>query len=98
MKHTFQNGFLDKHLSSIKRENVKEFYRWAFLNTCVVDPNYEDEVESYVKELEDRIGTKFPLGRAEVKSLRLTLDRVNALHRSLTWYMVSECCIKLIVD
>lgn len=80
--------FLDKPLSAIKRENLKEFYRWAFLNTHTVDPSHDDELEMYVKKLEERMGVKFEHGVGEVKSLRLTLDKVNALHRSLLWYMV----------
>lgn len=82
--------FLDEPLSAIKRENVKEFYRWAFLNTDVADPSHEDELEMYVEKLEERIGVQFEQGIGEVKSVRLTLDKVNALHRSLIWYMVSK--------
>lgn len=79
--------FLNAPVSAIKRENVKEFLRWAFLSTDVTDPSYDDELESYVKKLEGRMGTNIPPGRAEVKCLRLSLDKVNALHRSLIWYM-----------
>jgi hypothetical protein len=82
--------FLDVPVSAIKRENVKEFYRWAFLNTHVADPSHEDELEMYVKKLEERMGVQFEQGIGEVKSLRLTLDKVNALHRSLLWYMVNK--------
>ena len=78
-------------LSAIKRENVEEWLRWAFLNTGKADPAHVDEVEGYVKSLEASTGTIFGPGRAlNVKSLRLTLDRVNALHRSLVWYVVSH--------
>jgi hypothetical protein len=80
--------FLDEPLAAIKRENIKEWFRWAFLNTAMDDPTYDDEVEGYVKKLEMRIGMNFEPGRADVKSIRLTLDRVDALHRSLIWYMV----------
>ena len=80
--------FLNEKLSSIKKDNVKEFFRWGFLNTGVVDPDHDDELEVYVKKLEERMGAEFPQGRGDVKSLRLTLDKVAALHRSLTWYMV----------
>jgi len=80
--------FLDAPMSDIRRENVKEFFRWAFLNADAADPEYDDELESYVKKLEGRIGREFPPGKSDIKSLRLTLDKVNALHRSLIWYMV----------
>jgi len=87
-KQYISKWFLNERLSAIKRDNVKEFFRWAFLNTDVVDPNYDDELEIYVQKLEERIGTEFLQGRGDVKSLRLTLEKVGALHRSLVWYMV----------
>ena len=54
----------------------------------MTDPNYEDELEGYVEKFEMGTGLKFEPGRANVKCLRLTLDKVDALHRSLIWYMV----------
>lgn len=86
--------FLDKHVSTIKKENVKEFFQWAFLNTDVADPGYDDELDDYVKKFEARIGIEFQHGRTDVKSLRLTLDKVNALHRSLIWYMVRSTSLE----
>jgi hypothetical protein len=76
-------------LTAVKRENVKEWLRWAFLNTDVNDPTYDDEVEEYVRSIELGTGLRFEDGRADVKCLRLTLDNVDALHRSLVWYAVS---------
>jgi hypothetical protein len=75
-------------LASVKRENVKEFFRWAFLNTDRDDPTYDDELEEYVKSIELGTGLSFEHGRADIKCLRLTLDKVDALHRSLVWYSV----------
>ncbi len=86
--------FLGEQVSGIKRENVKEFFQWAFLSTGVADSSYDDELDEYVKKLEARIGTEFEQGRTDVKSLRLTLDEVNALHRSLIWYMVRSTSLE----
>ncbi|KIW36676.1 uncharacterized protein PV06_11094 [Exophiala oligosperma] len=80
--------FFYTSLTAVKRENVKEFFRWAFTNTDLNDHAYEDEVEEYVKSIELSTGVKFEHGRADVKCLRLTFDKVNALHRSLVWYSV----------
>jgi len=88
VEHYISKWFLNAPLSAIKRENVKEWFRWAFMNTDEFDASYDEEVNSYVKRLEKKIGTEFEQGRSDVKCLRLTLDKVNALHRSLTWYMV----------
>lgn len=84
--------FLDAPLAEIKRENVKEFYRWAFCNTGEPDPAYEDEVEEYVGEMERLLGRHLEPGRGNAKCLRLTLDNVDMLHRSLTWYL----CVSIV--
>jgi hypothetical protein len=75
--------------TEIKRENVKEFFRWAFLNTGKFDPAVEEEVEEYTGEMEKLLGKKFEQGRGNAECLKLTLNRVEMLHRSLTWYLVS---------
>ncbi|RSL89251.1 hypothetical protein CEP52_014962 [Fusarium oligoseptatum] len=73
--------------SEIKRDNVKDFFRWAFLNTGEHDPVYDEELEEYTQEMERLLGRKLELGRGNAKCLRLTLDKVEMLHRSLTWYL-----------
>jgi hypothetical protein len=74
----------------VKREDVKEFMRWAFLNSGQVnkDKEYEDEIECYVRAMEKLLGREIPPGKGGAKSLRLTLDKVDCLHRSLVWYFV----------
>ncbi|KAM9874273.1 alpha beta hydrolase fold family [Verticillium dahliae] len=79
--------FQDAPLSEIKRENMKEFFRWAFLNTGDVDPAHDEELEEYVGEMEKLLGRKLEPGHGNAKCLRLTLDKVEMLHRSLTWYL-----------
>ena len=81
--------FLDAPASEIKRENVKDFLRWAFLNKGETEAADEEKLDEYVEGLEKMLGRQFETGRGEAKCLRLTLDRVDMLHRSLTWYMVS---------
>jgi hypothetical protein len=80
--------FLGAHKGQIKRENVKEFIRWAFLNTEQTKSEDEDEVEGYVKAMEKLLGRDIPAGRGSATSLRLTVDKVDCLHRSLLWYFV----------
>lgn len=77
--------------AEIKRENVKDFFRWAFLNTGDPDPAYDEELEEYVREMEKLLGREIEPGRGNAKCLRLTLDKVEMLHRSLAWYLVSVC-------
>lgn len=82
--------FMDSPSSEIKRENVKEFLRWAFLSTGEVNEADEDEVEEYTVATEEQLGRKFEPGRGQAKCLRLTLDKVTMTHRSLFWYLVSK--------
>lgn len=81
--------FRDAPMSEIKRENVKDFFRWAFLNTGEPDPAHDEELEEYVGEMERLLERKLESGRGNSKCLTLTLDKVDMLHQSLTWYLVS---------
>ncbi|UNI16736.1 hypothetical protein JDV02_003146 [Purpureocillium takamizusanense] len=74
-------------VADIKRENVKDFFRWAFFNTGEREPAYDEELEEYVGEMEKLLGRKLEPGRGNAKCLRLTLDKVEMLHRSLAWYL-----------
>lgn len=89
-KGNIEKWFLDNPLAAIKRDNIKEWFRWAFFDSAAFEPEHEDEIDRYVSTLESKLGTKFEPGWADVKCIRLTLDSVGALHRSLTWYMVSS--------
>lgn len=75
-------------MSEIRRDNVKEFFCWAFLNKAEYGPQDNEELEGYVDKLEGILGRKIAPGRGTVAPLRLTLDKVDMLHRSLTWYTV----------
>ena len=72
----------------IKRENVKEFIRWAFFNGEETRDEDELEIEGYVRSTEKLLGREIPSGTGSAKVLRLTLDKVDGLHRSLLWYLV----------
>ncbi|KFY90738.1 hypothetical protein V500_04985, partial [Pseudogymnoascus sp. VKM F-4518 (FW-2643)] len=79
--------FLGAKVEHIKRENVKEFFRWAFLNTGQTNNEDKEEIEGYVKTMEKLLGRNIPLGKGSARSIRLTLDKVDCLHRSLLWYL-----------
>lgn len=87
---TLSRWFLGAPLNTIRRDNLKQWLRWAFLNTDTDEPMLDEELDSYVKQLEAKLGIIFLPGRADVQSIRLTLDKVDALHRSMTWYAVSH--------
>ncbi|KAH9219184.1 hypothetical protein DL95DRAFT_331405 [Leptodontidium sp. 2 PMI_412] len=81
-----QKWFLGADLKDIKRENVKDFLLWAFFNRDGPPGDDNEELEEYVDGLEDLIGKPIEEGRGKAECLRLTLDRVDMLHRSLVWY------------
>ncbi|KAH7304600.1 hypothetical protein B0I35DRAFT_445096 [Stachybotrys elegans] len=79
--------FRDAPIAEIKRENVKDFFRWAFLNSSEPDPSYDEELEGYIAEMEKLLGRKLEPGRGSAQCLRLTLDEVEMSHRGLIWYL-----------
>ncbi len=74
--------------SEIKRDNVKEFFCWAFLDKGVSGPEDYEELDEYVHKMEILLGRQLDSGRGKAECLRLSLDKVAMLHRSLTWYLV----------
>jgi hypothetical protein len=84
-----QRWFMGAQLSDIKRENLKEFLRWAYLNKREVDPADDEELEEYIGGMEKLLGRSIQPGRGSAKCLRLTLEKIDMLHRSLVWYLVS---------
>lgn len=61
------------------------------MNTGELNPADEDELEEYTREMEKLLGETLAPGRGHAKCLRLTLDKVEMLHRSLIWYLVGLC-------
>jgi hypothetical protein len=84
----FRKWFEGADINEIKRENVKEFFTWAFFNRGGAPGDDDDELEEYIAISEKLLGRSIEPGRGKAKALRLTLDKVDTLHRSLTWYSV----------
>lgn len=78
--------FLGADPEKIKRDNIAEFILWAFFNRHGPAGEDEEEVEEYIQLHEKTMGRQFESGRGDVRSLRLTLDNLEMLHRSLVWY------------
>ncbi|KAI9697030.1 MAG: hypothetical protein M1836_004991 [Candelina mexicana] len=85
--HYLSKWFLDAPLHEIRRDNVKEFYRWALLNSGTYNPADEEELDEYLNGLEKTMGHRICSGRGSAKCLRLTLDEVKPRHRPLVWYL-----------
>lgn len=85
----------------IKRDNVKDFIRWAFFgpgHTREQDQRNEEEIETYTTEIEKMIGRKLSPGRMDVKSLGQLLNEAGGSHRSLLWYTVSSLSLFTLCD
>ncbi len=83
--------FKDAPLSEIKRQNLREFFAWAFLNCDaaeVVDSDQNEELDEYVKGFESTHNRPLEPGMGKAEPLKLTLDEVSMAHRPLVWYMV----------
>jgi hypothetical protein len=101
---------LEKYLSQwlmvsevehIKRDNVKDFIRWAFFKpgyTHILDQQSEREVDNYTAELEQLMGRKLSPGRMDVKGLGRLLNEAGGSHRSLLWYTVGYLSLVSICD
>lgn len=82
--------FMGARLEDIQKDNLKEFFLWAFWNRGGEPGEDDEELEEYVRDTEKLLGREIKEGRGKAVPLRLTLDPVDMLHRSLTWYFVSD--------
>jgi hypothetical protein len=73
----------------IKREDVKDFIRWAFFHPRLEQEQHDPEVEAYTRHMEKLLGRELPSGKGNVKGLGQLLNEIDALHRSLLWYTVT---------
>ena len=78
--------FVGSQLAEIKKENLKEFFLWAFFNRGGDPGSDDEELEEYVAATEKLLGRQIESGRGEAVCLRLTIDEVKMLRRSLVWY------------
>ena len=85
--HYLRLWFRKAPLSEIRVDNVKQLYRWAFLNKAHCDSGDEAELDEYIIETEKLLGRKLQPGRGPAIPLLVTLDRVRTLYRSLFWYL-----------
>ena len=85
-----EKWFLGASIDEIKRDNVKDFFLWAFFNRDGPPGEDDDELEEYIAATEALHGRKIQEGRGKAVCLRLTIDDVSMSHRSILWYLVSS--------
>lgn len=89
-EHYLSRWFLNAPLTSIRRENVKDFYCWAFFNKFSWNTDEDEELEEYTDKLDQVLVHKLQPGRGPAMPIRLTLEPVKIQYRPLFWYMVSD--------
>jgi len=89
--------FLRADAADIRRDNVREFFLWAFFDrgtaeagaAAAIDAETEAELDEYLDRMEDEVlGRRLEDGRGPAACLRLTLDRVETRYRSVAWYAI----------
>lgn len=78
--------FSNAHLDEIYRDDVKDWLVWVLWGTGSFDGCDPDELNEYVDEVENRANLTLSKGRAGAKPIRLNLDPVQMIHRSLLFY------------
>ena len=74
----------------MKRDNIVHWTLWALFASDTMRPEWEEEVDGYVREVENTLGRRLEAGYSEeAKSLRLTFDPVVTLRRPILLYLVS---------
>lgn len=68
---------------------MSDFLCWAFLNKGSYGPEDEEELEEYTNKTESVLGRRLESGRGSAIPLRISIDEVKTLYRSLFWYLVS---------
>jgi pimeloyl-ACP methyl ester carboxylesterase len=78
--------FNQAHLDEIYREDVCDWLIWALWGTGSDEGIEDDELDEYIALAEAKAEYTLMKGRAGAKPIRLNLDPVRMIHRSLLWY------------
>lgn len=74
-------------------EDVKDFISWRLWNRIERNMDDEDELDEYLAYTQDVLGWHFAPGRSGVKSMMVTFEPLQTMHRPLFWYLVNNVLI-----
>lgn len=80
--------------ADIHRDNVRDFFLWAFFDRQHDDPSdaaLQEELSSYVTRTERLLNHPLMPGRGRAVPIRLTFDKVPMRYRSIIWYLIVGC-------
>lgn len=88
--HFLSSWFKGKDYLLIKRDNALDFVAWSLFADVYdkLDQASKERVQSMLSFLEVRYKHEFPEGRANVESMRHTLEPVHFTHRPLAVYFL----------
>ncbi|KAE8391688.1 hypothetical protein BDV23DRAFT_171463 [Aspergillus alliaceus] len=81
-----QRWFNNAKREEIKRDNLKDFFRWAFFNDNQTDGQTE-EIEIYTAQMEKLLKRELPLGKGSAEHMGRKVSRGHCSHRSILWYL-----------
>ncbi|KZP29192.1 hypothetical protein FIBSPDRAFT_1039157, partial [Athelia psychrophila] len=90
--HAYPTGWFTR--PDFKREDVVHWTLWALFYSDTALPEWEDEIDGYVADIEKILGRELERGESDASlpeksgSMRLTFDPVHTLHRPFAWYMI----------
>lgn len=77
-------------LESIYRDNLKDFLAWGWFYKTKASVDDDDELESFVCQIERDLGRTFQDGRGPCEPLRVSTDPLRIQHKPLFFYAVSD--------
>ncbi|KZP07992.1 hypothetical protein FIBSPDRAFT_922742 [Athelia psychrophila] len=89
--HAYPTGWFTR--PDFKREDVVHWTLWALFYSDTALPEWEEEIDGYVADIEKILGRELERGESDASlpeksgSMRLTFDPVHTLHRPFAWYM-----------
>ncbi|KAH8652085.1 hypothetical protein BX600DRAFT_88130 [Xylariales sp. PMI_506] len=78
--------FNDAKIEDIHRSDLRDWLFWALWGSDSHVPHDPEEVDEYIDQVEERAGFKLRPGRGGAKPIRLNIDPVRMIHRSLLFY------------
>lgn len=86
IKLFMRKWFNQAHLDEIYRDDVRDWLIWALWGQDNSEGIDEDELDEYISLAESKAEYTLDKGKGGAKPIRLNLDPVRMIHRSLLWY------------
>lgn len=88
-EHYLSGWALDADIQEVKRDNVRDFIRWAFADRDHPhsDDHVDAELDGYLQKTESLLSRPLPPGRGAAVPIRLTYDPIETRYRTVIWYL-----------